>query len=117
MAKTYEQVQKQIDELKKEAEKLKRKELDGVIGRIREAVAAYGLTASDLGLNGAHRPKRGKTVAKAAKRGATKSKSARSVKYRDDAGNTWVGRGPRPQWLRDALASGKDLKDFADASR
>jgi DNA-binding protein H-NS len=117
MAKTYEQVQKQIDQLKKEAEKLRSKELEGVIGRIKEAVAAYGLTANDLGLNGAHRPKRGKAVAKAAKHGATKSKSARSVKYRDDAGNTWVGRGPRPQWLRDALASGKELKDFAVGSR
>jgi DNA-binding protein H-NS len=35
------------------------------------------------------------------------------VKYRDGEGNTWVGRGPRPQWLRDALANGKTLADFA----
>ena len=27
-------------------------------------------------------------------------------------GNTWVGRGKRPQWLRDALAAGKQLSDF-----
>ena len=29
------------------------------------------------------------------------------------SGNTWGGRGPRPQWLRDALANGKSLQDFA----
>ncbi len=32
---------------------------------------------------------------------------------RDGDGNTWVGRGPRPQWLRDALASGRSLGNFA----
>ena len=35
------------------------------------------------------------------------------VRFRDDEGNTWIGRGPRPQWLKDALASGKNLGDFA----
>jgi DNA-binding protein H-NS len=35
------------------------------------------------------------------------------VKFRNEAGATWVGRGKRPQWLRDALAAGKQLSDFA----
>ena len=30
----------------------------------------------------------------------------------DAFGNTWVGMGKRPQWLRDALATGKSLEDF-----
>jgi DNA-binding protein H-NS len=38
------------------------------------------------------------------------------AKFRDGAGNTWVGRGPRPQWLRDALAGGKKLEDYAVGS-
>ena len=42
-----------------------------------------------------------------------KAKPARAAKYRDESGNTWVGRGPRPQWLRDALNAGKSLQDFA----
>lgn len=41
MAKTYEQIQQQIADLQVEAERLRRKELDGVIGRIREAIDFY----------------------------------------------------------------------------
>lgn len=108
MTRTYAQVMKQIEELTKEAEQLRREEVDGVIARIKEAIVAYGLTADDLELNGARRKKTSKAVAKAEKGVA--------VKFRDDAGNTWMGRGPRPQWLRDALASGKELKDFAAGS-
>ena len=43
-------------------------------------------------------------------------KRARSAKFRDAAGHTWGGMGKRPQWLRDALASGKRLEDFLIAS-
>lgn len=34
--------------------------------------------------------------------------------YRDPANpmNKWVGRGPRPAWLKEALANGKTLADF-----
>ena len=110
MAKTYAQIVHQIDTLSREAEKLKQKEVDGVIKRIREAISVYGLSASDLGL-GAVRGRR-KAAAKPGKKGR-KSKSSGVAKFRDESGNTWVGRGPRPQWLRDALASGKTLQDFA----
>jgi DNA-binding protein H-NS len=112
MTKSYAQVMKQIDTLKAEAERLRRKEVDGVIDRIREAISHYGLTAADLGLA------RGKSAAKpAAKktRGRRRGKAVAAAvpKYRDDEGRTWVGRGKRPQWLRDALAAGKKLEDFA----
>ena len=110
MAKTYADIQKQIDVLTREAERLKQEEIAGVIDRIKEAIKSYGLTASDLGLtgrdNGAGRRKPGRKV------GAKKAPTV-NAKYRDEAGNTWGGRGPRPQWLRDALSSGKTLKDFA----
>jgi len=113
MTKTYAQVMKQIDSLKAEAERLRRHEVDGVIERIREAIRHYGLTAADLGLG------RGKSAARpAAKktRGRRRGKAATTAavaKYRDDQGRTWVGRGKRPQWLRDALAAGRKLEDFA----
>ena len=114
MTKTYADVVKQIEALSKEADRLKRKEVEGVIARIREAIGAYNLTASDLGLGGKRGPRPGATrrpgrKAKAAsKRGAT-----RPAKFRDESGNTWGGRGPRPQWLRDALSNGRKLEDFA----
>jgi DNA-binding protein H-NS len=113
MSKTYSQLMKQIDSLQREAEDIRRKEIAGVIDRIKEAISAYGLTAADLGLAGARAPKAVKRKKAAARPGRRPSKSARSPKYRDDAGNTWGGRGPRPAWLREALAAGKQLADFA----
>lgn len=108
MTKTYEQLIKQIDTLSREAEKLKRKEREGVIARMKEAIPIYGITAHDLGLTLSK--SKGKAIG--ARKGG-KSKSARAARFRDEAGNIWVGRGPRPQWLRDALAAGKSLADFA----
>jgi len=110
MTQTYTQIQKQIATLAREAEKLKRKEVDGVVAKIKQAIATYGLTAADLGL-GSKRVQKARAAKSPKKSG--NGKYSRSVKYRDSAGNTWVGRGPRPQWLRDALAAGKQLEDFA----
>jgi DNA-binding protein H-NS len=36
-----------------------------------------------------------------------------AVKYRDDSGNTWAGRGAQPVWLREKLKAGAKLEDFA----
>jgi len=117
MKRTYAQVVKQIETLKQEADKLRRQEIDGVVSRIREAIEHYGLTAEDLGLA----PKAARGAKAAAKPAAkTRRKSAKAgpagarvVKFRDEAGRTWGGIGKRPQWLRDALAAGKTLQDFA----
>ncbi len=124
MARTYEQLQRQIVALQAQAEKLRRKELDEVIGRIREAIAFYGLTADDLGLSSKPASKRragrtaatrrgtGKGAAKRQRAAGSAKAAAAAVLYRDENGNTWVGRGKRPQWLRDALAAGRSLEDF-----
>ena len=113
MTKTYTQVMKQIDGLKAEAEKLRRKEIDGVVSRIREAISHYGLTAADLGLgNSLAKPSKAAAKTPKAARKARAPKPPAAVKYRDDAGHSWVGIGKRPQWVRDALAAGKTLKDF-----
>src|SRR4051812_33145285 len=103
MTKTYIQIQKQIETLQREADKLKRKEVDEVIAKIKEAIRVYGLTANDLELEG-RIARRGPAVKKRG-RPATKAKSRgpATIKFRDESGNTWGGRGPRPQWLRDAL--------------
>jgi DNA-binding protein H-NS len=98
MTKTYSEVLEQIESLKARAETLRRQEVDAVIATIREQIAQYGLTAADLGLVAA-KPR-------------TRKRKIVVAKYRDEAGNTWVGRGKRPQWVRDALASGKTLQDL-----
>jgi DNA-binding protein H-NS len=112
MTKTYSQLVKQIENLQREAEDMRRKEIDGVVTRIKEAIKAYGLTAADLGL-GVRAPKAVKAGKKRAGRKPGRPAAAAAAKYRDEAGNTWGGRGPRPAWLRNALAAGKQLADFA----
>jgi DNA-binding protein H-NS len=112
MSKSYSQLMKQIDSLQREAEDLRRKEVEGVVQRIKEAITVYGLTAADLGLGGTRAPKAVKVPKKKAGRKAAKGGAA-APKFRDDAGNTWGGRGPRPAWLRAALQAGKQLADFA----
>ncbi len=122
MTKSYTQLVKQIETLKLEAERARRKEMDGVIGRIRDAINVYGLTAKDLGLTGAGAGsgKAGATAAEPAtvikrrrRRGSGPApKPAREVKFSNGSGGTWGGRGKRPQWLRDALGQGKSLADF-----
>jgi DNA-binding protein H-NS len=113
LARTYEQIQGQIAKLQSDAEKLRKGEVNGVVSRIKEAIAAYGLTAADLfGGRAAATRQAAKPAAGSALR-KSKSKISTAPKFADDSGNEWVGRGPRPQWLRDALDAGRSLSEFA----
>jgi DNA-binding protein H-NS len=109
MAQTYEQIQKQIEQLQRQAESLRSSEIKGVVDRIKVAIAHYGLTAAQLGLG------TNKTVAQPKK--ALNSSGKSIAKFSDDSGNVWSGRGPRPQWLRDALAAGRSVDEFRVGSR
>ena len=109
---TYIEVQQQIEALQKEAEALKAAERKGVIERMREAISVYDITAEDLGLAGGG----GRLKRAPEKRAATKAKrtnASGSAAYSDEKGNTWGGRGPRPRWLKEALAAGAKLEEFA----
>ena len=100
---TYGAVLAEIQQLQQRAAELRKSELPGVIKRIREAIAAYELTAADLGLGtggGAAAP----AAPAAARRGratATKAGLQTGVaKYRDPkTGKTWTGRGKPPLWI------------------
>ena len=105
MAQSYEQIQMKIAALQKEADAALARETAGVIQRIKVAIAHYGLTPDHLF---------GKTKAPAASKRAGKpaSKKQGRLTYSDNQGNQWSGWGKRPNWLREALASGKRLEDF-----
>lgn len=76
-----------------------RAERAGAVARIRELMAAHGLTPADLSAKPAAAKRTGVKVA---------------PKYRNTAtGDTWSGRGLQPNWLKQALASGRKLSDFA----
>ena len=42
----------------------------------------------------------------------TKVKTGSVAKYRDAEGNSWGGRGPKPGWVKAALAAGKNLEEL-----
>jgi DNA-binding protein H-NS len=97
---TYAEIQKQIAELQQKAEQMRNQERNDAIASVKAQIKVFGLTAAELGLVGAGRK-------------STKS-VGRTVKYSDGKGNTWSGgRGRKPQWVKDALAAGKDMSQFA----
>ncbi len=116
---TYSDMIAQIEELKKQAERQRKEEYSSVIKTIKKQIADYGITAEELGL-GSSAAKRGrkpgKASAKPGRKPARKAAAKRAnagikvaPKYRDDAGNTWTGRGKQPKWVVAALAMGRSL--------
>lgn len=77
-------------------------ERDRVLGQMRELAATLGLTLEDVA-----RMERGK--------GSAAGGGSVPPKYRHpgDSNLTWSGRGKRPTWIAEALASGKSLEDLA----
>ena len=108
--KTFIEVQKQIEQLQKEAELLRKQEAHEVLARIKEAIAVYGFTAAELGFEGGA-GKRSARPVKSPKRGlkaSGKAATTAAAKFR----NIWSGRGPRPAWFKAALEAGKAPEDF-----
>jgi len=67
----------------------------------RKFCEEHGLTAADVW------PTASKPTASRPQRGVV------PIKYRDDKGNTWSGRGVKPRWLTNALANeGVTLEQF-----
>jgi DNA-binding protein H-NS len=97
MTKTSAQINRQIEQLQRRAAALKKREIRGVITRIREAIEYL---TGDGGR-------------KLSARKARQERPPSPVKYRDGAGNTWSGRGKRPQWFKSALESGKTLEELS----
>lgn len=82
---TYKQIQAQIEQLRIQAEEARKKELASAINQIKNLMAEFGITVSDLGAVG--KKKAGRRAAPAAK-------------YRNPAtGDTWSGRGKAPKWF------------------
>lgn len=116
MAQTYAEIQRQIEVLQKQAQRLRTIEIDGVVERIREAIEHYGLTQGQIfGAGESKLPK--STNAGRSSTKEVRSEVASTAAFSDDAGNSWGGRGPRPRWLREAIAAGKLLEEFTAGTR
>lgn len=86
---TYAKLVRQRAELDREIEHARRAERSGVIAEIRSQMREYGIRPSELV-------------------GRKRGRSPAPSRYLNpETGQTWTGRGPRPQWL-----IGKNSKDF-----
>ena len=98
-SRTYDEVLREIERLKAEAEQLRKNEIKTAVAEAKAIIAKYKLTADDLGLQ------TGKTKAKAV---------VRDVKFRSDTNpdDTYGGKGPLPGWLKQKLAEGRSKEEF-----
>jgi len=84
----YAELKAQIAKLQAQADEARRNEVANVIAEIKQKIAEFGLSASDLG------------YAESAKRGRPPKKAPLPPKYQDPkTGQTWSGRGKRPKWI------------------
>jgi DNA-binding protein H-NS len=105
---------KQIAALQAKARAIETKPKPGV-SRVAALVKKYKLTAADLA--DAFGAKRGRPTKTAANKIDGRSKSALkgkklAVKYKDDHGTEWSGRGLPPKWLKAYEAEGRRREDF-----
>lgn len=84
------------------------------IKKVRSLMKKLGVRLADLADDKASgrrgRPRKAKKANGVAK--STKSRGKVAVKYRDDKGNTWTGRGKTPRWLADAEKAGTKRESF-----
>lgn len=92
MSASYKELLAQLEALKIKTEEARRRELADAVGKVREMVEQFGLTAEDV-----FPPLRKKA-----------STGTVAPKYRDPAtGATWTGRGKPPAWI-----AGQDREKF-----
>jgi DNA-binding protein H-NS len=118
MARTLAEINAEIAKLKKQADQIRSREVREVVSRIKEAIKNYGLTPREIfgkGAGGAApaRKVRAKKAGQSAKAAPPKVKPAGVIRFRDEAGNSWTGRGKRPNWFKAAIAAGKKPEDLA----
>ena len=95
------QLESLIGEAQQELERKRSEERSARVREIRRLAAEAGL---EVDIRGARAARTGRASA-----------SKLPPKYRNPGNpeQTWTGRGPRPQWFRDALAKGKSPADLA----
>ena len=93
------QLERERHRLEKEAGQLLKNEKLNVIAELRNRMNAYGITIDEL------QSAKVKTAPK-------RTRGILPPKFADGQGNTWSGKGPKPQWILNALACGKSMEDY-----
>lgn len=94
-----ERIQAQIAELQQKAQEIQQQKKSAVLEDVRAKIKAYGLTAKDCGFSTTEKNTEDKRSLPVA------------IKYRSGE-NTWTGRGRKPKWLEEKLATGAKLEEF-----
>lgn len=92
--KNYLAMKAEAEAILAEAEKVRQVEIAGVIQKIRQMAAEFGLGAEEIFGGGR------KTYTK-----SSKNKSPSEAVYAHPDGRTWSGRGRRPDWINAAMAT------------
>jgi DNA-binding protein H-NS len=85
------------------------------IRKVKDLMKKLGVTLEDLkgaaALNQGLRP-RGRPRKKGSEKTLKLAERKVAIKYRDENGNTWTGRGKTPRWLAEAERGGKSREAF-----
>ena len=94
---TYAQIQNQIEQLKAEAEKIRKDNMTAVIEQILALMKEHGVSLDDLNKAGIKERQTGVSTAK----------------YRDpESGATWSGRGKQPAWFKNRIDAGESKESL-----
>lgn len=97
-----EQIQQQIAELQRKAQEIAEAKRLPILEDVKNKIKQYGFTASELGFSTTSKRTMGEKI-----------KKVSAVKYKL-GDKTWSGgRGRKPKWVEEYLASGKNIEDLA----
>lgn len=103
-----EEIQAQIAELTAKANQIRIEKRSEAVSDAQAIITAYHLKASDFAFS-----KSASAQVESVKSAAPKATKKAEIKFRDENGNSWSGRGLKPRWLASALEGGKTLADFS----
>ena len=93
------EIKSKIAELQKEADDIIKNELIAIIKEIKDKIENFNITVEEL-------QRKGKTT----KSASTKSPSV--IKFRKSDNEYWVGRGPKPGWVKDVEKRGESIEQY-----
>ena len=96
------QIQQQIADLQKKAQEIAQANRLPALEDVKNKIQLYGFTAAELGFSASTKRTMGDKI-----------KKSGVVKYKLGE-NTWSGgRGRKPKWVEEYLATGKSIEDLA----
>lgn len=103
---SFQSISKELERLQAQRQQLFERERVVALQHLRAFVERYGIQPQELGF----------ATEAGAPAGRLPAARRDLPRYMDPAtGKSWGGRGPRPRWLREALAAGRRLEEFRTA--